>query len=500
MLRSLLTCLILVAVLSSACRKDFEYGASNGNLRFSKDTVFLNTIFSDISSSTYLLKVYNTTRDDIEIPSVSLGKGENSNYRLNVDGVAGKTFKNIPLYAKDSLFIFIETTINTSNDSEKSFLDIEILNFDSGDHQQQIPLVTLVKNATFLYPNQEVLPVSLQLNPEEEKITSEGFILQDNQLLFTNEKAYVIYGYAIVPENKELIIDSGARVHFHRNSGILMRKNAAIKINGELSEDMDNLENQIIFEGDRLEPVFSDIPAQWNGIYFEKGSSNNIINYLTLKNAVTGIKIEGEDTLSEKTLIIKNSQIYNNSVHNLWAKTASINAENTVLGSSGSSSLYCNLGGDYSFTHCTIANYWNKGFRLNEALKIDNFNEEEQANLKNATFMNSIIDGNSTNELLLESNQTNTFNFSFSHCLIKQNSGSENPLYNFENQAFYTNIIFNENAGYTNAPENNFSLQNASILNAKADVSAANLIPLDIQGKARITSPEIGAYEIIEEE
>ncbi len=500
MLRGLFSCLILIIVLSSSCRKDFEYNASNGNLRFSKDTVFLNTVFSDIGSSTYVLKVYNTTHDDIEIPIVSLGKGDNSNYRLNVDGVAGKTFKNVPLYAKDSLFVFIETTISPSNDSEKSFLDIEVINFDSGDHQQQIPLVTLVKNATFLYPNQEIQPVDLELNLEEEKITSEGFILQDNQLHFTNEKAYVIYGYAIVPDGKELTVDPGTRVHFHNNSGILIRKNASVKINGLLSEDMNILENQIIFEGDRLESIFSDIPAQWNGMYFEKGSINNTINYLTLKNAITGLKIEGDETINEKTLTIKNSQIYNNSAHNLWAKTASINAENTVLGSSGSSSLYCSLGGDYSFTHCTIANYWNKGFRLNEALKIDNFNEEEQANLINAEFTNSIIDGNTTDELLLESNQTNTFNFSFSHCLIKQNSVSENALYNFQNQSFYSNILLNESADFIDVSQNNFGLQNTSILNAKATISTANLIPLDIQGKARLTSPEIGAYEIIEEE
>ena len=94
----LLTVLIVIMlILGSSCRKDLEYSASAGNLEFSKDTVFLDTIFSNIASSTRTLKVYNTTRDDVEIPSIRLAQGQNSSYRLNVDGVAGKEFINIPI-------------------------------------------------------------------------------------------------------------------------------------------------------------------------------------------------------------------------------------------------------------------------------------------------------------------------------------------------------------------------------------------------------------------
>ena len=86
--------LILIAYASS-CRKDFEHAPSAGSLEFSKDTVFLDTIFSNIGSSTYSLKVYNPTGDDLEVPSIRLQQGLQSSYRLNVDGVAGKEFQNI---------------------------------------------------------------------------------------------------------------------------------------------------------------------------------------------------------------------------------------------------------------------------------------------------------------------------------------------------------------------------------------------------------------------
>ena len=48
-------------VLWSSCRNDFETVPSTGNLEFSRDTVFLDTVFTNIGSSTYNLKVYNTS-------------------------------------------------------------------------------------------------------------------------------------------------------------------------------------------------------------------------------------------------------------------------------------------------------------------------------------------------------------------------------------------------------------------------------------------------------
>ena len=105
-------------VLWSSCRSDFETLPSTGNLEFSRDTVYLDTVFTNIGSSTYNLKVYNRSNDDINIPSLRLNQGDASNYRLNVDGLPGKVFNDIQILAKDSIFIFIETTlVNFSGNS-----------------------------------------------------------------------------------------------------------------------------------------------------------------------------------------------------------------------------------------------------------------------------------------------------------------------------------------------------------------------------------------------
>ena len=80
---------------------------------------------------TYNLKVYNRSDDDINIPSVKLALGEDSEYRLNVDGIAGKSFENIEILAKDSMFIFIETTVNYDDyaNSETTFLYTDHIEF-----------------------------------------------------------------------------------------------------------------------------------------------------------------------------------------------------------------------------------------------------------------------------------------------------------------------------------------------------------------------------------
>ena len=126
-------------ILWSSCRKDFEFSPSTGSLQFSKDTVYLDTVFTNIGSSTYNLKVYNKSDNDISIPNVRLALGETSNYRLNVDGIAGKSFNNIEVLAKDSLYIFIESTIDFNNftNPDGNYLYTDQIEFDAGSNLQK---------------------------------------------------------------------------------------------------------------------------------------------------------------------------------------------------------------------------------------------------------------------------------------------------------------------------------------------------------------------------
>ncbi|NJX17500.1 hypothetical protein HC176_18680, partial [Tamlana crocina] len=77
-------------------------------------------------------------------------------YRLNVDGIPGKNFDSIEILARDSIYIFIETTVVPEASGKNEFLYTDKIQFKSGAHLQEIPLVTLVKDAIFLYPKRDV--------------------------------------------------------------------------------------------------------------------------------------------------------------------------------------------------------------------------------------------------------------------------------------------------------------------------------------------------------
>ena len=495
----------------ASCRKDFEYVPSSGNLQFSKDTVYLDTIFSNIGSSTYALKVYNKTGIDLEIPSIHLREGQNSPFRLNVDGSAGKSFTNIPIFAGDSLFIFIETTVDAAQVNSASMLFTDAIQFDNGANLQEVQLVTLVKDAIFLYPKttpngtKETLLLGTDIAGND--IIVNGFVLPQDQMQFTNEKAYVIYGYAAVPENTTLDIQAGARVFFHKNSGIWVQPKASIHINGALSTDSLLLEKEVIFEGDRLEPNYANVAGQWGTLWLASGSTDNLIDHLTLKNATVGVFVEGDGILDTPTLRIKNTRIYNSSNSNLWGRSAFIEAENLVLGNAGSSSLYCNLGGNYSFVHTTIANYWTDTFRSGPALRIDNSmvlstGENLSGDLTKAHFVNSIIAGNNNVELSLISNGSNTFLYSFTDCSMRfeDNTGQfqGNAHYEFQNTEYYNRLYLNESPGFINPSRNNFRLVQGSSAMGKAQLEAAQLVPLDILGRDRTPIPDLGAFQSTE--
>ncbi len=508
----ILILIVGVAIVWSSCRNDFEFELSSGSLEFSRDTVFLDTVFTNIGSSTFTLKVFNRSNDDIRIPNVQLGEGESSSYRLNVNGIAGKVFEDVEIQARDSIFIFIETTIDIQDfvTNETQFLFTDVIEFDSGDNRQEVELVTLVQDAIFLFPQRSddgtTESILLSIDDEGVETRLEGFFLEDDELNFTNERPYVIFGFAAVRDGQTITMEPGTRIHFHENSGILVGSGASLEVNGTLSTDQTLLENEVIFEGDRLEPVFSNVPGQWGTVWLAPGSTGNSINYLTIRNATVGILSDGNDGSSTPSLTIRNSQIHNSSNIGLWGRSSNIDAENFVIGNAGQASLFCNLGGVYNFTHATFSNFWINSFRSFPAVLIDNFVQLQDGSiitndLQEANFNNSIITGNTNIELFLSAVNEADFNFNFANCLIQFDDFNDqfidNPLLDFTDTAFYQNIILNENVDFSNPNANDFRIGQAS---AAINLGASNFalqVPLDLLGVDRTTAPDLGAFQNI---
>lgn len=499
-----LTFLIFIGLLISvsSCRTDFETVPSTGSLTFSKDTIYLDTVFTNIGSSTYSLKVYNHSKKDINIPTIQLGKGLNSKYRMTVDGMQGqqgKIFENVTLLAKDSLYIFVETTADIADANPTDFLYTDEILFDAGSNLQKVRLVTLIQDAVFLYPKKlsdgttETLPIG------DEKIY--GFFLDENdpingnELHFTNKKPYVIYGYAAVPSGKTAVFDPGTKVYFHNNSGMIVAANASINVNGTKSTT-DKMENEVVFEGDRLEPEFSDVPGQWGTIWLTDGSTNNKFDHLTIKNATIGLLIQNNDGT---TVSLKNTQIYNSSNYGILAQTAKINGENLVINSAGLAGLACTYGGDYKFTHCTFNNNWNSSSQV--ALLVNNYftgATPEVKDLTAATFNNCIIYGSYSNEMILNKKTGAAFEYQFNNCLIKfdnsTNKYENHPEYQFATDpTHYNAIIQNKKPNFYKIAENKLNIDDSSAAFAKGN--STYLVPLDILGNTRTLPPDLGAYQ-----
>ena len=499
-----ITLLLFIGILISvcSCRSDFETIPSTGDLTFSKDTIYLDTVFTNIGSSTYRLKVYNKSKNDITIPTIQLAKGLNSKYRMTVDGMQGnngKIFNNVDLLAKDSLYIFIETTANIADANPADFLYTDQIQFDSGANLQKIELVTLIQDAIFLYPKRfadgttETLPIG------DQKI--DGFFLDENdavngnELHFKNTKPYVIYGYAAVPSGKTVTFDAGSRVHFHANSGLIVSNTASINVNGAASTT-DKLEKEVIFEGDRLEPDYSDVPGQWGTIWLTNGSTNNNLNHLTIKNATLGLLIQNNDGT---TVNIKNTQIYNCSNYGILAQTAKINGENLVINNAGQAGLACSYGGNYKFTHCTFNNNWNSSEQV--AVFVSNYITgaiPEVKDLTAATFNNCIIYGSYSTEMILNKKTGAAFQYQFNNCLLKfdnvSNQFTTNPDYQFgTDTAHYNAIILNKDPKFFKVALNKFNIDDTSAAFAKGN--SAYVIPIDIMGNNRTLPPDLGAYQ-----
>jgi hypothetical protein len=481
----------------TSCREDFTFEPSNGNLGFSRDTIYLDTVFTDIGSSTYTLKVYNRSNKNISIPSIRLGKGAGSKYQLMVDGMPGKEFLNVEMLAKDSMFIFVSVNADVASSNPTDFLYTDQLLFGVGTNFQKVELVTLIQDAYFLYPQRfgdgttETLPIG------DDEIY--GFFLDDNdpingnELHWNNSKPYVVYGYAAVPPNETLTVDAGARIHFHAESGLIVANNASLQVNGTIA-------NPVIFEGDRLEPGFSETPGQWGTIWFTQGSTNNILSNLTVKNATVGMLVTGNDGTANPSLTLNNVQVYNCSNVGILARTGKITGQNVVINNCGETAFAGTFGGAYDFTHCTFANYWPRPNQTCVVLSDDPINNVPTP-LESANFKNCIIYGSSNLGISLKKEGT-TFNYSFENCLIKfadfSNQFQNNPLYQFTSSANYTNCLIATNSTvnrpeFKNPNQNQLQIGENSAARGTANFTFSNGT-FDILNLSRTNPSDIGAY------
>ena len=478
----------LLLLLAAGCRGgDESYTVSPGlRLEFSVDTLSFDTVFSATGSATRQFMVYNKNKEALLIRSVRLSEAANTGFRINVDGRSGKSFSDIRIQGKDSLYVFVEVTVDPTGKNQ--------------------PL--LIEDRVEFTVNGATQTLLLQAYGQDVHLCKGGYALS-HDTLWTAERPYLIYDSVTVNSGVTLSIAPGAVLYMHSKAKWIIE--GRVKALG-------TLEQPIVFRGDRRDHVLADIPYdrlanQWDGLYFGAGSFGNEMNHVVVRNGSGGLRFAGSSA-AEPKLTITNSQVTNMEQSVLEAANCRIEAVNSEF-SNAAQHIVSLSGGDYHFIHCTMVNYYiiRPGRLGLPVLGLKNYTANEQAGQKPApldvVFDNCLIDGSFSEgekplegELSIDNSGGGELNFRFNHCAVKTMKTEDARFAGTQfigkaHGAFYKSVANEENHYVSD-----FRPDTAKVVIGKADPAVAARYPLDRFGLDRTASadgPDIGAYEYVAE-
>lgn len=471
MKRTLYICIIaaLTACLW-ACNDSDDFSTDPSlSIDFSSDTVRFETVFTTIGSVTKQFKVYNRNDKSLRIESIELMNPSKSGFRMNIDGISGSEISDVSLLKKDSLYGFVEITVDPLNKNN--------------------PVV--IRDSIRFITNGNIQYLQLEAIGQDVYIWKEKRIAADT--LLTGEKPFLIYDSLVVDDGAKLTLDKGVNIYFHNSASLAIH--GTLEAKGTISEP-------IVMRGDRFENVegdvpYSNVPGQWNGITVFGKSYNNYLENVFIYNTINGIIFKDSDSQYKKASLI-NTIIHNASGNGISAINCDIDAKNCLFTNTKATVVKL-VGGKYSFLHCTMANYYRWAVRSSSVLVLSNTEDDSDMiyPLTKCDITNSIIYGSLTNELQLLKTDGSILNYQFTNCLIK------NTLID---DAAFMNIIWNETPLFKDVNNNgtysyDYQLTEESPAIGKANKAAAQQAPFDLKGNSRLSdgNPDIGCYEWIEE-
>ena len=474
-LRRILLPAMISGMLFFACHPERTYiGDSDARLTFTLDTVYFDTVFTTIGTVTESFRIKNPHNQFIRIDEISLAGGMSSVFRINLDGEPGVSFSGIEIAPKDSMYVFVEATLDPNGSGEILRIQDSIVFLTNGNIQD-VDLVAWGQDVHMI--RDSVFDVSAT---------------------WSADKPYLILNYAYVDSASALTIEPGVKVYLHRDA--LLYVEGTLHVNGTQEEP-------VLFGGDRQEELYGDIPGQWGFIYLSENSYNNRINYAEIKNGTMGILISASPESGKRPdLVITNSIINHMSSNGIYALNANVTGTNLVIGECGGSCAGLIYGGSYEFSHCTFANYWRSWFsnrQLPAVLLTDYFgNFDADGNLviytggvfEKAEFRNSIIYGNARMELVIDSYDGQQLNYLFDHCLTRIDVDS----LDYVSDPNFISIINNQDPLFDSIPYL-FELDTLSPAIDAGLPAFAVEIPFDLNGNNRLgdDAPDLGAYERI---
>ena len=462
----------------ASCNKPPKFSDDNSlKIAFSTDTVTFDTVFTTIGSSTRQLMIYNNNEENLKISSIRLEGGNQSQFSVNVDGQSGYNFSNLEIYSKDSIYVFVRVTVNPNDQNTPFFVEDKLI-FETNQNEQTVLLTAYGQNANYIIADQEI----------------NGFpkfkIIADSlqEVHWTAERPYVIYGYALINSYGTLVIEPGTQIHFHNGSGLWAYSEGQLRVEG-------TPENPVVFQGDRLEDFYANEPGQWDRIWLmeaRQGHGHSIENAI-IKNGFIGIQAQRFAKANKAPLKIHNTIIDNHTGIGIYTNLYNLKASNFAVSNCGNYALALTGGGEYVFEQGTVANYWNQSTRTTPSLFFNNtYQSPLDGNLYAHNFYfemnNCIMYGNQEDEFKTEfyAGPDTTYVFNNSILRTKRN-----------NDINYKECLFNINPKFVNK-ESNYHLDTLSpAIGFGNPKYSTGLLQYDLDGVDRGDRPDAGAYQYV---
>ncbi|WP_155978016.1 hypothetical protein [Pedobacter glucosidilyticus] len=461
-MKQLLYILISIVFFTVACNKN-DVLDTNPNLRlnFSTDSILFDTVFTERGTVTRILKIFNYNTNSININELKLSGGNTSNFSININGLNANEAQNIRIKGNDSVYVFIRAFINP-NLQETPFIVEDSLLCTFNGNKVKIPLIAYGQNAIYL---------------KDTDITE--------NTTFTKSKPYIVYNQLKISKNATLNIAAGARIYFHKDAKLLVH--GTLTANG-------TLQDSIAFASDRLERIYKDEPGQWSGIHILPSSSNNIINYSCIKNAIIGVQVDSLSRNSTPKILISNTIIKNHQVAGILAYQGDITGYNNLFFNCGQYLLAAINGGRYEFYQNTFAAYNFSTARTTPAVYLadHSYNSSTAFNF-NAIFKNNIIWGVLREELEISRRGNNQiFNQNFEANIIRSSGLASNTTIN-------NNNFLNLDPTFINPREGNYKTTTNSAARSKginlSNTSYSLELTKDIKNITRVYPSTLGCYE-----
>lgn len=364
----LLTLVVALGLTVGGCISDELTDSPSATLSFSTDTVSFDTVFTDLGTPTARLIVHNRNKKGVNISSIRFSDPDGY-FRMNVDGVSGRTFSDVEIRGEDSIYVFIECYIPAGESAEPHLVS-DKLEFVTNGVSQNVEVEAWGQNVTRL----------------------RGLTVE-NDMTLTAERPYVVFDSLKVMPGATLRVEPGTRLLFHDKAEMIVE--GTLDARGEVGR-------MIQMRGDRLDNVLPDVgydimAGQWKGITLRAGSFDNRMEYVDMRSTQHGVVVDSCSVLDRSKLLLVNSWLHNSQGNVLRSKYAQIDAYGCCF-SEASGAVVELTGGRHSFVQCTIANNYLFSAISSPLLSLYHLlpedAEADPANpLMRATFENGIIYG-----------------------------------------------------------------------------------------------------------